>query len=129
MDGVHEHHEELVTGFYEQLQQIFTESEQGIYAYLDDEHKVCNTKFAQMLGYSTAQEWAGVKENFPDTFVDDESQEALINAYRMAVDNFAATKLEVIWKKRDGKRVSSQVILVPVAFEDHIFGLHFVTTS
>jgi hypothetical protein len=48
MTSEQKHHEELVTGFYNQLKEIFDSSEQAIYLYLDDTHKVCNKKFAQM---------------------------------------------------------------------------------
>jgi hypothetical protein len=33
------------------MKQVLDKSGQAIYLYLDDSHKVCNKKFADMLGY------------------------------------------------------------------------------
>ena len=43
------HHEELVQGLYDQLKPILEKSEQPMFIYLDDNHKACNSKFAEML--------------------------------------------------------------------------------
>lgn len=56
MGSEQKHHEELANGFYNQLKQIFDSSEQAIYLYLDDNHKVCNKKFASLLGYNSPEE-------------------------------------------------------------------------
>ena len=47
----HQHHEQLVKGIAEQMKPVLEKSEQAIYLYLDDNHKVCNKKFADLLGY------------------------------------------------------------------------------
>ena len=67
------HHEELVNGFYSQLKQIFDSSEQAIYLYLDDNHKVCNEKFATLLGYTSPEELAKV-DNMLEMNVDKSSR-------------------------------------------------------
>ncbi len=72
----HAHHAELVEGFYNEQKEIFETSGQGMYAFLDDDCRVCNNKFAEMLGYSSPEEWFKVDVNgfFPDAFVDPKSQ-------------------------------------------------------
>ena len=55
------HHEDLVNGFYEQMKKILDNSEQPIFIYLDDNHKICNRKFAAFLGYKSPQEWAKIQ--------------------------------------------------------------------
>ena len=50
-----QHHVELVKGITEQLKPILEKSEQSIYVYLDDTHKACNKKVADLLGYKSAQ--------------------------------------------------------------------------
>jgi len=52
------HHESLVEGIAKEQKELLEKSEQGIFIYLDDTHKVCNEKFAAILGYSAAKEWA-----------------------------------------------------------------------
>ena len=68
----HQHHEQLINGLAEQLKPILEESKQGVYIYLDDVHKICNEKFAQLLGYNSPDEWAKVEKPFPEIFVDNE---------------------------------------------------------
>ena len=57
MSSEQKHHEELVNGVYSQLKQILDSSEQAIYLYLDDTHKVCNKKFATLLGYASPEDY------------------------------------------------------------------------
>lgn len=125
MDG-HAHHDDLLGGLQEQLRPVLESSAQAVYAYLDDEHKFCNEKFAQMLGYGSAEEWAKVKGSFPELFVDENSQDALIGAYRDAMEKAVGSTSQITWKNKAGGTVDSTVILVPIAYQDHLFALHFV---
>src|SRR4030042_5238573 len=102
MSSEQEHHEELVKGFYSQLKQIFDSSEQAIYLYLDDVHKVCNEKFATLLGYASPKEWAKV-ENMLETNFDKSSEQAMVAAYRDVMDKLVATKIEVKTKTNSGR--------------------------
>ena len=124
--STHEHHAELVQGLSEQLQEIFETSEQAIYLYLDDEHKACNQRFADLLGYASPAEWAAVTESFPQAFVADTSQPALIEAFQKAMQLKAGSTLSVTWKKKDGQTVDTTVMLVPISFQGHTFALHFI---
>ena len=74
-----EHHQELVKGFHDQLKEIFDSSEQAIYLYLDDNHKICNKKFAEMQGFSSPEEWAKV-ENPLEVGVDKMSQDTVFGS-------------------------------------------------
>ncbi|MCJ7634103.1 hypothetical protein MUP77_17165 [Candidatus Bathyarchaeota archaeon] len=126
MSSEQKHHEELVNGFYNQLRQIFESSEQAIYLYLDDKHKVCNEKFATLLGYASPKEWAKV-ENMLETNFDKSSQQAVVAAYRDVMDKLVATKIEVKTKTNSGRVVNISVIIVPVVYQAHLFALHFIS--
>jgi carbohydrate-binding DOMON domain-containing protein len=121
------HLEEIITGIRRQLNTIFEKSDQSIYIYLDDIHKVCNARFASLLGYSSPDEWANVQENFPDAFVSRESQRTLVGAYQNAVQNFVGSTNSVTWKTKTGKPVKTTTILVPIIFEGHGMALHFIS--
>ena len=58
----------------------FEESEQSVYAYLEDVSKVCNERFASLLGYDSPKGWAAIKENFPEAFVSPKYRKALVSA-------------------------------------------------
>ncbi len=125
----HNDHAELVGGFYDEQKELFDASGQGIYVFLDDDSRVCNTKFASMLGYASADEWAGVdvKGAFPDTFVAEKSQQTLVDAYQHAMEHAVGTSIPVTWKTKSGGTVDTTVILVPVLHDGHLFALHFVS--
>jgi hypothetical protein len=120
------HHEELVSGFYNQLKEIFDSSEQAIYLYLDDTHKVCNKKFAQMQGYISPEEWAKVP-NPLEAGVAKPSQDAIVSAYTNAMEKLIASKIDVKLKKKNGSTFDAQVIMVPLTFQGHLFALHYIT--
>jgi len=47
-----------------------------------DTHKICNHKFASLLGYTSPEELLAVEKPFTEAFVEDESQEILVSTYR-----------------------------------------------
>jgi len=43
-------HEDVLSGLLEQLMPVFSHSPDGVYLYLDENHKVCNKRMADMFG-------------------------------------------------------------------------------
>ena len=121
-----QHHEELIRGITEQLKPILEKSPQAIYVYLDDNHKVCNKKFADLLGYESPKKWAEIDAPLAD--VVEEDQQAVIKAYENATEKMLASSIEVGLKNiKTGKVVKTQIILVPIAYSGHLFALHFIS--
>lgn len=130
--NMHDHHHDhgtLMQNVAAEYADIFENSDQGIYVFLDDENKVCNKKFATMLGYESPEAWAKVEESFPMAFVATESHKTLIGAYQDAMDKVEGSVNSITWKKKDGSTMNSNVILVPIVYENHLLALHFVTSS
>ena len=101
------HHEHLIIEVSKMLQPVLAKSTQAIYVYLDDEHKICNKKFADLLGYKSPQEW--VDNQYPISDVDEAEQEKGIKAYMEASNKFQASVIPATWIKKDGKkRIYSQ---------------------
>lgn len=121
-----QHHEQLVDGLYNQMKKILDSSQQPIFIYLDDNHKICNQQFATFLGYKSPQEWAKIG-GFLEVYVDEKSRETLASAYWNAANKFNASTISMTWKKKDNTKVNSTMILVPMAYEGHILSVHFVT--
>lgn len=128
MSTEQKHHEELVNGFYSQLKQIFDSSEQAIYLYLDDNHKVCNKKFASLLGYRSPEEFEKIN-NFLEANIDKESQQIVVSAYRDAMEKMVGSKIDVKIRKNSGGTVDTTILMVPVTYQGHLFALHFVSES
>jgi hypothetical protein len=127
---MHTHdHADFIKGFYEEQQEIFDVSSQGMYAFLDDHSRVCNSKFATMLGYASPEEWASVdtKGSFPDAFVAEKSQQKLVEAFQNVMENSVSATFSVSWKKKSGGTVDTTVVLVPIQYQGHTIALHFVS--
>lgn len=125
----HDHHEDLIEGLHKQLEPILDSSSQAVYVYLDDNHKICNKKFADLLGYASPEEWAQISDSFTDTFVEDSSQKTLVTTFQEAMEKMTGSKIDVRWKKKDGGSVDTSVILVPFSHDDHIFAVHFISEN
>ncbi|MEK7581290.1 MAG: PAS domain-containing protein [Patescibacteria group bacterium] len=125
----HQHHGELVSGFFKEQQEIFDSSSQAMYAFLDDDCRVANEKFASLLGYSSPDEWfkVDVHGSFPGVFVESKSQQALVTAYQNAMEKMEGTTTKVTWKKKSGGIVDTTVILVPISYKGHLFALHYIS--
>jgi PAS domain S-box-containing protein len=120
-----EHHEHLVKELADQLAPIFENSGQAIYLYLDDTHKSCNQKFADLLGYKSIDEW--VKNETPVSDVAEEDQEKVIEAYGRASEEFNASHLSVKVVSKSGKEIPVDLTMVPLTYEGEVFVLHFLT--
>ena len=121
-----QHHEALVKGISAQLKPIMDKSAQAIYVYLDDTHKACNKKFADLLGYKSAKEWADTEAPLADVVEAD--QEKVIAAYENASEKMLASSLDVRFTNiKTNKPVKARVIMVPIAYDGHIFALHFIS--
>ena len=120
-----EHHEHLVKEIAEQFEPVLSKSPQGIYIYLDDEHKICNKKFADMLGYKSIEEW--VSNETPVGDVSEEDQEKVIDAYGEASRNLKASKLSASIVRKDGKKIKADVIMAPITYKGEVFVIHFVS--
>lgn len=118
------HHESLVEGIAKEQKELLEKSEQGIFIYLDDTHKVCNEKFAAMLGYSSAKEWAETDAPLAD--VVEEDQDALVAAYENTMAKLVASSLAVSVKNvKTKRRIKMQLVLVPITYAGHLFAIEF----
>jgi len=120
-------HQEIVSKVRAQMADVFEESKQGVYVYLDDANKVCNKRFASMLGYSSPKEWSEVNENFPEVFVSPKDRHALVSTYQRAMNDMVGSTISISWRRKDGKEVRTTTMLVPFVYEGHRMALHFIT--
>jgi hypothetical protein len=121
-----EHHVELVKGITEQMKPVMEKSEQAIYVYLDDDHKVCNKKFADLIGYKSPKEWAEAEAPLSDVL--EEDQQSVIDAYMNASEKMAASCIEVRVKHiKTGKILKTRMVIAPVGHAGHVFTAHFIS--
>lgn len=128
MDEQQHHHEELIKGVSQEQKLILDKSPQAIYIYFDDNHKVCNKKFADLLGYKSPGEWA--KMDAPLADVVEKDQQVVIDAYTQASEKLIASKLEVRFKNiKTGNIIKVGLVMVPIVFSGHVFVMHFLEKS
>ena len=120
-------HEILLDELRAEYKSILDGSKQAIYVYLDNEHKICNAKFANLIGYKSVREY----ETSEDPMVDvaEASINTLVSAYQNAMQNKVGSTILVTWKKRGGGTVKTEVMLAPIAFKGEMLALHFITVK
>ncbi len=120
-----EHHEHLIKELSEMLAPVFENSPQAIYLYLDDEHKNCNQKFADLLGYSSIDKW--LENMTPVSDISEEDQSKVIEAYGKASQGMEASQLSAHAIKKDGSKIEVDIIMVPITYRGEVFVLHFIS--
>jgi len=120
-------YEDIITEARNQFEEILRESKQAICLYLDDTHKVCDRKFASMLGNESADEWAHVEEPFTDALVKEQSQHALVSAYQETMESKTGSSIDITWKTKTGGNINTDFILVPVSAKEEPLALHVIT--
>jgi hypothetical protein len=119
-----QHHEDLIKGITEQMKPVLEKSGQAIYLYLDDNHKVCNKKFADMLGYKPPKEWADTEAPLSDII--EEDQKIVIKAYMNASEKMFASSTKVRAKNiLTGKIMKTMMIIAPIGYGGHVFTAYF----
>lgn len=119
-----QHHEELIKAITEQMKPVLEKSGQAIYIYLDDNHKVCNKKFADLFGYKSPKEWADAEAPLSD--VVEEDQQNVVDAYMNASEKMVASAIEVRVKNvKTGKIVKTRMVVAPIGHAGHVFTAHF----
>ncbi len=121
-----QYHQELIKNIAEDYAEILNSSLQAVYIWLDEERMVCNSRFAEMLGYDSADELSSQKGPFLEVFVSEPSRETLAKAYNDAMSKKISSTFPLHWKKKNGGTVLSKVNLVPIVYGSHLFALHFI---
>ncbi len=120
-----EYHEHLIREVAEIYEPILSSSSQAIYIYLDDQHKICNQKFADLLGYDSINEW--VENETPISDIIPTDQEAVIEAYGKAVESLESSFISVTAVTKSGSEVDLDIVMVPFTYKNEVFAVHFIT--
>ena len=120
-------HEEWLATIATQLAPIFDNSKEGVYVYLDDQHKICNERLAKMWGYASAAEWAATPD-FLETFVATPAgREQVSRNYHQHVHReLTAFRQKFAVRSKSGAEIACEVDTVPYAFDGQLFAYAFV---
>jgi hypothetical protein len=120
-------HKQVISKVKERFADILNGSKQSVYIFLDDLNKVCNKRFATLLGYESPDDWAAVEKNFPEAFVVPKDRQVLVSAYQSAMNDLVGSTISITWRKKKGGEVPSTTILVPIGYGGHKMALHFIS--
>jgi len=123
-----DHHETLIKGIAREQKPILDESGQAVYIYLDDPHKICNKKFAQLLGYKSVKEW--VDNETPLDDVIEKDQPKIVDAFTRAAENLEAGSLTATLKNvKTGELIKARIFVAPLVYQGHVFVIHFLDAA
>jgi hypothetical protein len=120
-------HEEWLAAIAIQLAPIFDNSKEGVYLYLDDQHKICNERLAKMWGYVSAAEWAATPD-FLESFVATQAgREQVSQNYHQHIHReLTAFRQQFAVRTKTGTEIECEVDTVPYSFEGQVFAYAFV---
>ena len=119
-------HDVATTELAEHLAPIFEQSRDGVYVWLDEEHWVCNERFATMLGYGSSAELNDTPRLL-QRIVHEEDQQLFSWNYWHRVQALAfPTTFRFTGVKKDGSTCEVETDMIPLTFGGHTFAYHFV---
>lgn len=117
-------HKKALRSLTEQLLPIFDASAEGVFVYLDGEHKSCNERLAAIFGYTPLQ-WAELYP-FERLFTEKSKTDVMASYYESIIAEKAPTEVEFTGIRKNGSTFKARLLMVPVSFEGLIFALCFV---
>jgi PAS domain S-box-containing protein len=119
-------HEVATKELAEHLRPLFESSPDGVYVWLDEEHWICNQRFAELLGYDSP-------DDLNDTpyllqrWVHEEDQGQFSWSYWNRVQTLSfPTTIRFRGIRKDGSEVPVETEMIPLTFGGHTFAYHFV---
>jgi PAS domain S-box-containing protein len=118
-------HEQILNALLEQFAPVFLHSPDGVYLYLDDNHKACNKRMADMFGV-TVEEWSKTP-NFLEGFVAPQDRELVASNYEKHV---AALTGPVTFRfnavRKNGEAFTVETVMIPISWHGYPVAYHFV---
>jgi PAS domain S-box-containing protein len=111
------------------LAPIFDSSPDGVYVWLDEQHWICNERFAQLFGYEDADELRDMPYLL-QRIVHEDDQQLFSWLYwnRVQAHAFPVT-VRFRGVRKDGAVVDAESDMIPLTFAGHTFAYHFVRVT
>ena len=119
-------HEVATKELAEHLQPLFDASPDGVYVWLDEEHWICNQRFAELLGYDSPDELNDTP-HFLQRMVHEDDQQHFSWSYWNRVQALAfPTTFRFRGTRKDGSTFQAETDMIPLTYGGHTFAYHFV---
>jgi len=118
-------HEQVMKALHEQFMPVFLHSPDGVYLYLDDTHKICNKRMADMFGL-TVDEWSRIP-NFLEGFVTQQDRDLFASNYQEKVTTLSRpVTFRFHGIRKNGEVFLAETEMIPVSWNGHAIAYHFV---
>jgi PAS domain-containing protein len=110
----------------EHLAPVFEASPDGVYIWLDEEHWICNGRFAELFGYDGPDELHDTPRLLQRIVHEDDQQLFSWHYWnRVQPLAFPAT-FRFTGVRKDGSTCQAETDMIPLTFGGHTFAYHFV---
>lgn len=121
----HALHERWLAELEREWAPLFEACPDGVYIYIDDEHKTCNQRLADLLGI-TVQHFKEMT-SYLDECVDEISIELVIHAYmKHFVEDTKPVRLDYVARRGDGSTFPATLFQIPIVHDGDLMALGFV---
>ena len=108
------------------LRPLFDASPDGVYVWLDEEHWVCNQRFAELLGYDSPDELNDTPAFLQRMVHEDDQQHFSWNYWNRVQALAFPTTFRFRGTRKDGSAFLAETDMIPFTYGGHTFAYHFV---
>src|SRR4026207_800041 len=119
-------HEVATKELAEHLRPLFDTSPDGVYVWLDEEHWVCNQRFADLLGYDSPDELNDTPHFLQRMVHEDDQQHFSWNYWNRVQALAFPTTFRFRGTRKDGSTFQAETDMIPFTYGGHTFAYHFV---
>jgi PAS domain S-box-containing protein len=108
------------------LRPIFDSSPDGVYVWLDEEHWICNQRFASMFGYDSPDELNDTPYLLQRLVHEDDQQLVSWNYWNRVQALAYPVTFRFRGTCKDGSTHLVETDMIPITYGGHTFAYHFV---
>lgn len=117
--------ENIIKELAQQFRPVFEQSPDGVYLWLDEAHKTCNERLANLFGF-TVEEWREA-EPFLDNFVAEEDRAIYSWNYHNRIAKLAfPITFRFRGLRKDGSTFAAETDGIPISYKGYAVAYHFV---
>jgi PAS domain S-box-containing protein len=113
----------------EQLRPVFVSSPDGVYVWLDEEHWICNERFAELFGYGSADDLNDTPRLLQRIVYEDDQQLFSWSYWNRVQPLAFPTTLRFRGVRNDGSMFQAETDMIPLSYGGHTFAYHFVRAA
>jgi PAS domain S-box-containing protein len=119
-------HEIATKELAEHLRPVFDASPDGVYVWLDEEHWICNERFASLFGYGSAAELNDTPHLLQRLVHEDDQGTMSWNYWNRVQPLAFPVTFRFRGVRKDGSTCLAETDMIPLTFGGHAFAYHFV---